>query len=738
MKYLSHAARLQCAHGGTVRPKPAVGRSLRINGQPILTVGDLEGATITGCPQSGPGIKPCLTVQKVMAGMGRGVTADGQMPLLQSVQALTDGVPPGICSAVDDGGSVMQIAAPVAPAQAAGQPPEQGPGEKEDSAAHEGTAKPKRAPYPIFVVKMLRPRAGTRPPEGRWLYASRSAGVVVDVQDLPRKEYAALKDPNRDPAERRGRERQMILASVSRVAGTRERGAFRMLDLGWSFQGGAEGPTPAKKDASVVISKTLTLPDDPVAFLEEELADLDERIERAAPGSPDRKRLTREREAVQASLARLRRPAAQSSAPKPDAGPSGAEFIFNDDGTYWRIEPDGTARLLDPSGEPAEWMMVGGERVRVAPGEVIEVTGKAPKEHVPPKETGLLEEVWDRVSTGAEVVAHHTVGLVKGVASSAVETAEGACTLVVGMVKVSSPLYRLIDPEGAEKATETFRQAVTAIASDPSLLVKAVVEPITTAWKKGEYGEAFGRGAFEVASVLLGPKGADKAAKGGKLADVAADVGRAAGKLDDAARLGDQLSDAAKAAGKLGDEVDAAKAADAAASSSKELDNAAHIPKMPSPLTEAEAVAKGLISAEDVAKMRHMVAELRKSLPEGVERDRSVFAVGLVKIDGEPRFVVSVVRNKYSKTKRTGRPHQIRERIDELQAEYVEAEPRQRTRSKAERAKAGAPEDAEQLLMEAAFTNNYDEVIAIMPSIEACPACVAEAAAEGILLLRYK
>jgi hypothetical protein len=46
-----------------------------------------------------------------------------------------------------------------------------------------------------------------------------------------------------------------------------------------------------------------------------------------------------------------------------------------------------------------------------------------------------------------------------------------------------------------------------------SQIWEGLKQPYADAWHKGEYGEAFGRGAFDIASLLLGTKGADKALK---------------------------------------------------------------------------------------------------------------------------------------------------------------------------------------------------------------------------------
>lgn len=109
LKYLSHASILKCSHGGTVQFVPPPSRSYYIKQRPILTEPDLLKAFIIGCPQVGPGLKPCTKVVRVMIGKAVDIRTDSEVPLLESLKALTDGSPPGICMAVSHGGSNSEI-----------------------------------------------------------------------------------------------------------------------------------------------------------------------------------------------------------------------------------------------------------------------------------------------------------------------------------------------------------------------------------------------------------------------------------------------------------------------------------------------------------------------------------------------------------------------------------------------------------------------------------------------------
>jgi hypothetical protein len=103
--YLNHRALLQCIHGGRVLLIPPPLRSLNIMQSPVVTDTDLMSAMIIGCPQIGPGIKPCIKIVTILMGRAMQIKVDGETPILDSLRALTDGNPPGVVSAITDGGS---------------------------------------------------------------------------------------------------------------------------------------------------------------------------------------------------------------------------------------------------------------------------------------------------------------------------------------------------------------------------------------------------------------------------------------------------------------------------------------------------------------------------------------------------------------------------------------------------------------------------------------------------------
>ncbi len=104
-KYLNHRSTIQCTHGGRVILFPPAFRSLQVVASPVLTEQDLLQAMIAGCGQVGPGVKPCTKITQVVMGRGIQIRVDGQVPILDTLIAMTDGSPPGMVSPQDSGQS---------------------------------------------------------------------------------------------------------------------------------------------------------------------------------------------------------------------------------------------------------------------------------------------------------------------------------------------------------------------------------------------------------------------------------------------------------------------------------------------------------------------------------------------------------------------------------------------------------------------------------------------------------
>jgi WXG100 family type VII secretion target len=114
----------------------------------------------------------------------------------------------------------------------------------------------------------------------------------------------------------------------------------------------------------------------------------------------------------------------------------------------------------------------------------------------------------------------------------------------------------------------------------PGELWDAITAPYREAWARGDYGEAIGRGTFEVLSMLF-PPGGGAAAKGvAKGADVAADVARVANVASDLARGADLAGDAARIANVAEDAAGIARVADQAADAGRVVHSGATYRRM--------------------------------------------------------------------------------------------------------------------------------------------------------------
>ncbi len=131
-------------------------------------------------------------------------------------------------------------------------------------------------------------------------------------------------------------------------------------------------------------------------------------------------------------------------------------------------------------------------------------------------------------------------GFFKGFGKEAVDTAKGFWTLGSDAVKLAF----------GDKATrDKYAALIDAFKRDPGgtalALGKAIVAPIVEDWKAGRYGEALGRGTFEVVATIVADKGLDKLGKLGKVDEV----------VEGAARYGDEVGNATRAGDGLGDTI---------------------------------------------------------------------------------------------------------------------------------------------------------------------------------------
>lgn len=90
---LTAAARITCAHQGTVQPRTSQTK-LTVDGQSVLVDGDLDGAPISGClTPTTSSSKPCTMVASLLSGRAIKLTVGGKAALLETAAGLTDGLP---------------------------------------------------------------------------------------------------------------------------------------------------------------------------------------------------------------------------------------------------------------------------------------------------------------------------------------------------------------------------------------------------------------------------------------------------------------------------------------------------------------------------------------------------------------------------------------------------------------------------------------------------------------------
>lgn len=95
MHWLTDNAVLVCAHELGIISNNATQDFVRIKDRRVLVAPNPESKTITGCPNTGPAIKPCTKTLKVTRGYSTLLRINGHRVCLSNVTGLTDGTPPG-------------------------------------------------------------------------------------------------------------------------------------------------------------------------------------------------------------------------------------------------------------------------------------------------------------------------------------------------------------------------------------------------------------------------------------------------------------------------------------------------------------------------------------------------------------------------------------------------------------------------------------------------------------------
>jgi hypothetical protein len=96
MLLLTEDTTIVCTHElGHVRIV-ATQNLVTIEGRRVLVEADPEGRPISGCPNTGPAIKPCTQTLRVLEGYSPGLLRiDGRRTCNDTVSGFTDGTPPG-------------------------------------------------------------------------------------------------------------------------------------------------------------------------------------------------------------------------------------------------------------------------------------------------------------------------------------------------------------------------------------------------------------------------------------------------------------------------------------------------------------------------------------------------------------------------------------------------------------------------------------------------------------------
>ena len=95
MRWIHRQSVITCDHDGRVTNRASQGW-LRVTGQPVLVDADPEGRDIVACPNYGPTIKPCVKTLSVTVGYSAWLRVDGHRVVLDNLDGLTDGTPPGL------------------------------------------------------------------------------------------------------------------------------------------------------------------------------------------------------------------------------------------------------------------------------------------------------------------------------------------------------------------------------------------------------------------------------------------------------------------------------------------------------------------------------------------------------------------------------------------------------------------------------------------------------------------
>ena len=115
-------------------------------------------------------------------------------------------------------------------------------------------------------------------------------------------------------------------------------------------------------------------------------------------------------------------------------------------------------------------------------------------------------------------------GFFWGIGEGAVDTVVGIATLArdgLALSPITGDIYGLIDPEGRAEIQGRYQALLEAFVNDPlgtgGQMLQAIIEPVTTDWREGRYGEAIGRVVFEIGMIFVPGDEVGKAGALGRL-----------------------------------------------------------------------------------------------------------------------------------------------------------------------------------------------------------------------------
>jgi hypothetical protein len=98
MKLITEDAVILCNHKlGKVENAPSQSW-VTVEGRRVLVRPDPEHRSIKGCPELPPMSKPCTSTLNVQTGYSEFMRVDGREIVLDNLEGLTDGNPPGVAS----------------------------------------------------------------------------------------------------------------------------------------------------------------------------------------------------------------------------------------------------------------------------------------------------------------------------------------------------------------------------------------------------------------------------------------------------------------------------------------------------------------------------------------------------------------------------------------------------------------------------------------------------------------